>query len=93
MHTSHPITVYVRTMLEDLTPPKNLNHRCKINTTALELTAEDRVVFDAAIEDTENWKANTLSTQLRQRGIKIGDMSITRHRQKICACYRKRQGS
>lgn len=75
-------------MLEGLTPPRNKTVFCKIDKLAAEMTPEDRAIFMAAIEDHRTWPANTLSNALRQKGVSVADMTITKHRLQACACFR-----
>ena len=75
-------------MLEGMTPPKSKAIYCKIADISAELEEADRAIFMQAIDSPDQWGANTLSTQLRQRGISVADTTITKHRNKTCACYR-----
>lgn len=75
-------------MLEGLTPPKNKAVFCRIADMAAEMKETDRAIFIEAIDDQDNWKANTLSIALRQRGISVADTTIAKHRKRACACYR-----
>lgn len=74
-------------MLEGLTPPKNKAVYCKIQQLSEELTESDRKILNDAM-DSEMWSSKALSTALRQRGISAADTTITKHRNKSCACYR-----
>ena len=75
-------------MLEGLEPPKNKAVYCKIDLISQELEENDRKILFEAIDDPENWGARTLSSALRQRGVSVADTTITKHRQRACACYR-----
>lgn len=75
-------------MLEGLTPPPNKSVYCKIDLMAQELDESDRKILFDAIDDHETWGARTLSSALRQRGISVADTTITKHRQRACACFR-----
>jgi hypothetical protein len=72
-------------MLEDLQPPKRV-FNCKVRTTLNELSDSDKKILEAAIGDVQSWPANTLSNELRARGIILVDTTITKHRQGICSC-------
>ncbi len=76
-------------MLEDLTPPQSKTIYCKIADMTAELSDPDKKIFTEAINSPELWGANTLSIQLRQRGLSVADTTITKHRSKTCACFRK----
>lgn len=75
-------------MLEDLVPPKNKAIYCKINNIMSELDSKDQAILKTAIDNIEAWSANSLSAELRKRGISVADTTITKHRTKTCACYR-----
>lgn len=75
-------------MLEDLVPPKNKAIYCKINQILSELDDKDKVILNGALANIEAWSANSLSAELRKRGISVADTTITKHRTKTCACYR-----
>jgi hypothetical protein len=74
-------------MLEGLTPPKNRAVYCRIDQLLAEMSAEDKQILIDAL-DSPSWSANALSTALRQRGVSVADTTITKHRNKTCACYR-----
>lgn len=74
-------------MLEGLTPPTNKAVYCKIEQMAASLDEADRKILFGAIDSPE-WGARTLSNALRNRGLSVADTTITKHRQKACACYR-----
>lgn len=75
-------------MLEGLTPPKPKSVYCKVDQIAAELADSDKKIFLDAIGNVEVWSSNSLSTELRKRGISVADTTITKHRTKTCACYR-----
>lgn len=75
-------------MLEGMTPPTPEFLTCKVKTIADGLDEADRAVFVDAIVDPKLWPSNTLSNSLRQRGVSIADVTITKHRRQICACFR-----
>ena len=75
-------------MLEGLTPPKNRTVYCRISDLAKEMSDADKKIFMTAIEDSETWSANSLSTALRQRGVSVADTTIAKHRNQTCNCYK-----
>lgn len=75
-------------MLEGLTPPKSKSEYCKIDLMKKELSDKDYKILTDAIANTEAWGAKTLSNALRAKGVSVADTTITKHRKKICACFR-----
>ena len=75
-------------MLEGLEPLRHGNAFCKVERTASELSPEDAKILWAAIDDPKTWSAKGLEKALAQRGLRITDGVITRHRNKACWCYR-----
>lgn len=75
-------------MLEGLEPPKNKAVFCKVNDVMNELEEADVEILQAALADTDRWKHKTLSNALRAKGISLADTTISKHRLRVCACYR-----
>lgn len=75
-------------MLENMTPPKSKALSCKIDLLAKEMTDADREIFLNAVADADLWAANTLSRELAKRGVSVADVTIARHRQQLCNCFR-----
>ncbi len=75
-------------MLEGLTPPKSKSEYCKIDLVLKDLSKGDAQILMEALDNTDVWGAKTLSNALREKGLSIADTTITKHRKKICACYR-----
>lgn len=75
-------------MLEGLTPPKSKSEYCKIDLLRKDLSEKDYKILTDAIANSEIWGAKTLSNALRQKGVSVADTTITKHRKKICACFR-----
>ena len=75
-------------MLEGLTPPKSRAVYCRVDDLAKGMTDDDRKIFLDAVDDGATWSANSLSGELRKRGVSIADTTITKHRTKTCACFR-----
>jgi len=40
----------------------------------------------AAVNDAQRWPARTLSNSLKERGITLTDLTITKHRKGFCSC-------
>ena len=75
-------------MLEGLEPLKSKAVYCKVDQMRNTLSAEDYAIFIAAVDDKDKWPAKTLTNALRQRGVSVADTTITKHRQRACACHR-----
>lgn len=75
-------------MLENLRVPKSRSIRCKIADIKKNLKPKDRVIFEEAIDNIDLWKAKTLSRELYKRGVKLADVTISKHRQQLCSCFR-----
>jgi|DEB0MinimDraft_10_1074344.scaffolds.fasta_scaffold588878_1 hypothetical protein len=75
-------------MLEGLEPPKNKAVFCKVNDVMNELEEADVQILQAALADTDRWKHKTLSNALRAKGVSLADTTISKHRLRVCACYR-----
>lgn len=75
-------------MLEGLEPPKNKAVYCKVDLMKETLSSEDYAIFIAAVDDKDKWPAKTLTNALRQRGVSVADTTISKHRQRACACFR-----
>ena len=75
-------------MLEGLEPPKNRAVFCKVNDVMNELEESDLKILQEALDDTERWKHKTLSNALRAKGVSLADTTISKHRLRVCACYR-----
>jgi hypothetical protein len=73
-------------MLEDLTPTVKI-FSCKVRNLIGELEAKDSEILKDAVDDDKAWRAKTLSDQLRNLGIQLGQESIRRHRAKVCSCF------
>lgn len=76
-------------MLEGLEPPKNKAVYCKIALTLEQLDEADKTILTNALEDVEKWGAKTLSNALRTKGLSLADTTISKHRNKTCACFRR----
>jgi len=75
-------------MLEGLARPQSKAVYCKVEMQLAELEPNDKDILIAALADVRAWPANTLSTQLRLKGLSLADVTITKHRRQACACYR-----
>ena len=75
-------------MLEGLEPPKNKAVFCKVNDVMNELEEADVQILQAALANTDRWKHKTLSNALRAKGVSLADTTISKHRLRVCACYR-----
>ncbi len=74
-------------MLEGLEPPKP-KFTCKVALLANDLDKKDAEIFQAAIADVRKWPAKSLQKALKERGVSLADTVISRHRTKLCRCYK-----
>ena len=72
-------------LLTDLTPPKRLFH-CKVRTLLQTLDSKDAQILEQAVNDVTGWPARTLQNALEVRGVILSDLTINRHRKKLCSC-------
>lgn len=72
-------------LLDDLTAPPKRAWTCRVRSLAEELEKKDVEIFWEAISNIE-WKAETLSKALSQKGLSIAGSGITRHRKGQCSC-------
>lgn len=74
-------------MLEGLTPNKK-QQNCALHKLIETLDKTDRDILEQAVANVALWTSNSLSNALRDRGIVIADHTITKHRNKVCVCYK-----
>lgn len=74
-------------MLEDFDAPRR-NITCKVKEIANTLSDKDSVIFLQAIDDKDKWPTQTLSNELRKRGVSISPTPIRHHRGRHCVCFR-----
>jgi hypothetical protein len=72
-------------LLDDLTQPPAKVWTCRVRSLANELDDKDRQIFAEAVANPQ-WKAETLSKALSQKGLSIAGSGITRHRKGQCSC-------
>ena len=59
---------------------------CKVRMLLTTLSEQDQAVLGAAVNDENQWPARTLSNSLKQRGVSLTDLTITKHRRGFCSC-------
>jgi len=59
---------------------------CRVRLLLTTLSEQDHIVLNAAINDVQRWPARTLSNGLKERGITLTDLTITKHRKGFCSC-------
>jgi hypothetical protein len=74
-------------MLEGLTPVV-AERKCLAGRILETLDKDDLKILSDALEDRETWTSHGLSAALGKRGLKIGDDTIRKHRDKVCLCSR-----
>lgn len=72
-------------MLEGLTPNRR-SYECAVDREMHKLDDKDQEILQACLDDQYNWSAYALMTALKKRGVTIGDKSIRKHRDGVCAC-------
>ena len=72
-------------MLEDLTPPARVIP-CAIRTILEQLDESDQNILLNALADTEAWSNNALARALTDRGLRISEKPIRKHRSRYCSC-------
>jgi hypothetical protein len=71
-------------MLEGLTPPKQI-HPCKVRDILQSLDASDQEILKKILVDPA-WSDKALENALNERGVKISDTPIRKHRKGRCSC-------
>lgn len=74
-------------MLEGLTPATH-ERKCLVTKVAESLDKDDAKILNDALADQGKWSSNALSEALGKRGVKLGDSTIRKHRDKMCLCFR-----
>jgi len=59
---------------------------CRVRLLLKTLSEQDQEVLGAAVNDVARWPARTLSNSLKERGITLTDLTITKHRKGFCSC-------
>jgi hypothetical protein len=71
-------------MLEGLAPPPK-KPNCRVSAVAEGLDSKDaKILYDAVMN--LDWTILGLSTELKKRGINLGEKPITAHRKGLCGC-------
>ena len=73
-------------MLEGLTPPVK-ERLCIIGKQAAELDSKDLTILMDALAN-PRWSSEALALALTERGFKVSDSVLRKHRRKECACAR-----
>lgn len=75
-------------MLENLEPKQSKAEYCKTAQVLQRLDESDAKILNDALAAPEVWSAKGLSTALRERGLSLADTTLSKHRNRLCACYR-----
>lgn len=59
---------------------------CIVRTIYADLTAEDKLIFNQALDDVESYPADNLAHQLKDQNIRISGSMIRKHRRGGCSC-------
>jgi hypothetical protein len=73
-------------MLEGLKAPTD-DALCKMGRAASNLSPEDYQILADALEDPK-WTTSALNRALLERGFRVGETIMRRHRRKECTCAR-----
>ena len=74
-------------MLENLQPPvKKLP--CKVRELLESLEPGDAEILEAAVMDSAKWKIKTLADELNNRGVEISETPLSKHRARLCSCWK-----
>lgn len=74
-------------MLEGL-EPVYADRKCLAGKLLETLDKPDSKILSDALADIEKWSSNALESALHKRGVKLGNETIRKHRDKVCLCYR-----
>jgi hypothetical protein len=74
-------------MLEGLKPASH-DKKCLVGRTLESLEKPDAIILQDALDDEDRWSSHALETALGGRGIKLGNGTIRKHRDKVCLCFR-----
>ena len=72
-------------MLEDLKPPEYVTP-CAIRTMLEKLDEADQRILLDALANSEAWGNSALAKALTDRGLRISEKPIRKHRNKLCSC-------
>lgn len=72
-------------MLENLEPITRQYH-CAVRLVMEDLDTKDRAILVGAIDDLSKWTPYSLSRALQNKGVKLGEKTIAKHRAKGCSC-------
>ena len=72
-------------MLEDLKPPEYVTP-CAIRTMLEKLDEADQRILLDALANPEAWGNSALAKALTDRGLRISEKPIRKHRNKLCSC-------
>ena len=73
-------------MLEGLRPP-SAEMLCKVGRLSSDLTPEDYQILQEALAE-PRWTTAGLAKALAERGLRMGETVLRKHRAKECACAR-----
>lgn len=73
-------------ILKDLVAPPKRVPVCKIMAIHDSLDVADQKIFIQAVDNVDEWPAETLARELKRRGVEIGRETIRAHRRGDCVC-------
>jgi hypothetical protein len=72
-------------MLEDLTPPEYITP-CAVRTLLQKLDESDQKILQDALANQQAWGNSALAKALTDRGLRISEKPIRKHRGRYCSC-------
>jgi len=73
-------------LLGDLTPPPKRVPICKMMQISESLDVADQKILAHALANTEDWPTESLTRELKKRGIDVGRETVRAHRRGDCVC-------
>ena len=73
-------------LLGDMTPPPKRVPVCKIMQISEALDKADQIVLADALANIEAWPTESLTRELKKRGVEVGRETIRAHRRGDCVC-------
>ena len=72
-------------MLEGMTPAVKV-YPCRVRTIGESLDGSDLKIYLDAMSDVAAWTNNGLADALTNRGLRVSEKAIRKHRRKECSC-------
>lgn len=76
-------------ILKDLVAPAKRVPMCKIMVIHDSLDVPDQKIFIQAVDNVDEWPAETLARELKRRAVDVGRETIRAHRRGDCVCVNR----